>query len=159
MPLIIEDKCLQDGHILVHLVAFFTINPLETRSPFCWKLCNANLNLQPYSNLGEDKLVMPNAFEMIKLVRANRQSWHQINLLHELWPKNDDTAKLRYIQKATKSVAYDEDPKACKKRLDRLAISTADFYGENHHLHNLSQKQIPMIVMFVRLQVFYKISN
>jgi hypothetical protein len=33
---------------------------------------------------------------------SRAQSWHQIYLLHELWPKNDDTAKLRYIQKATK---------------------------------------------------------
>jgi hypothetical protein len=49
-------------------------------------------------------------------------------------PKNDDTAKLRYIQNATKAFAYDEDTKACKKRLDRLAISTAAFYGENYHL-------------------------
>ncbi len=65
---------------------------------------------------------------------SRAQSWHQIYLLHELWPKNDDTAKLRYIQKATKSFAYDEDTKACKKRLDRLAISTADFHGKNHHL-------------------------
>jgi hypothetical protein len=40
---------------------------------------------------------------------SRAQSWHQIYLLHELWPKNDDTAKLRYIQKATKSFAYDED--------------------------------------------------
>ena len=31
-------------------------------------------------------------------VSFNRaQSWHQIYLLHELLPKNDDTAKLRYI--------------------------------------------------------------
>ena len=50
---------------------FFTINPLETRSPFCWKLCNADFNLQHYPNLGEAKPVMPNDFEMIKLVRAN----------------------------------------------------------------------------------------
>ena len=33
------------------------------------------------------------------------QSWHQIYLLHKLWSKNDDTAKLKYIQKATKSFA------------------------------------------------------
>ena len=63
---------------------------------------------------------------------SRAQSWHQIYLLHELWPKNDDIAKLKYIQKATKSLAYDEDTKACKKRLDKLAKSTADFYGENH---------------------------
>jgi hypothetical protein len=63
---------------------------------------------------------------------SRAQSWHQIYLLHELWPENDDTAKLKYIQKATKSFAYDEDTKACKKRLDKLAKSTADFYGENH---------------------------
>ena len=61
-------------------------------------------------------------------------------LLHELWPKNDDTAKLRYIQKATKSFAYDEDTKARKKRLDRLVISTYIFYGENHHLHYFTQE-------------------
>ena len=61
-------------------------------------------------------------------------------MLHELWPKNDNIAKLRYIQKATKSFAYDEDTKACKKRLDRLAISTADFYGENYHLHYFTQE-------------------
>jgi hypothetical protein len=40
---------------------------------------------------------------------------HQIYLLYELWPKNDDTAKLKYIQKATKSFTYDADTKACKK--------------------------------------------
>ena len=50
---------------------FFTINPLETRSPFCWKLCNADFTLQHYPNLGEAKPVMPNDFEMIKLVRSN----------------------------------------------------------------------------------------
>ena len=53
-------------------------------------------------------------------------------MLHEHWPQNDDTAKLKYIQKTTKSFAYDEDTKACKKRLDRLAKSTYDFYGENY---------------------------
>jgi hypothetical protein len=50
---------------------FLTISPLETRSLFCWKLCNADFNLQHYPNLGEAKLVMPNDFETIKLVRAN----------------------------------------------------------------------------------------
>ncbi len=50
---------------------FFTINPLVTRSPFGWKLCNADFNLQYYPSLGETKPVMPNDFEMIKLVRAN----------------------------------------------------------------------------------------
>ena len=39
-----------------------------------------------------------------------------------------------------KSFAYDEDTKACKKRLDRLAISTADFYGENYYLHYFTQE-------------------
>ena len=63
---------------------------------------------------------------------SRAQSWHQIYLLHELWPENDAAAKLRYIQKATKSFAYDEDTKVFKNRLDRLAISTANFYGENH---------------------------
>jgi hypothetical protein len=71
---------------------------------------------------------------------SRSQSWHQIYLLHELWPKNDDTAKLRCIQKATKSFAYDEFTKACKKRLDSLAISTANFFGENHHLHYFKQE-------------------
>ena len=55
-----------------------------------------------------------------------------IKFICELWPENDDTAKLKYIQKATKSFAYDEDTKACKKRLDKLAKSTANFYGENY---------------------------
>ena len=73
-------------------------------------------------------------------VSINRaQSWHQIYLFHEFWPKNDDTSKLRYIQKTTKPFAYDEDTKASKKRLDRLAISTTNFYGENHHPHYLTQ--------------------
>ena len=72
---------------------------------------------------------------------SRAQSWHQIYLLHELWPKNVNTAKLRYIQKATKSFAYDEDTKACKKRLDKLAIiSTTSLYGENHHLHHSTQE-------------------
>jgi hypothetical protein len=53
-------------------------------------------------------------------------------LLHELWPQKDDTAKLKYIQKASKSFAYDEETKACKQRLDKLAIYTANFSGENH---------------------------
>jgi hypothetical protein len=43
---------------------------------------------------------------------SRAQSWHKIYLLHELWPKNDDTAKFKYIQKDTKSLAYDEDTKA-----------------------------------------------
>ena len=63
---------------------------------------------------------------------SRAQSWHQIYLLHELWPENDNTAKLKYIQKTTKSCAYDEDTTACKKRLDKLAKSTDDFYCENH---------------------------
>ncbi len=66
---------------------------------------------------------------------SRARSWHKIYLLHELWPKKDDFAKLAYIQKATKSFAYDEDTKACKKGLDKLAISTSDFYDEKHHLH------------------------
>ena len=62
-------------------------------------------------------------------------------MLHELWPKKNDTAKERHIQKAsTKSFAYDEDTKAGKKRLDRLAISTVEFYGGNHHLHYFTQE-------------------
>ena len=52
-------------------LCFFTINPLETWSPFCWKLCNADFNLPYYPILGEAKHAMPNDFEMIKLVRAN----------------------------------------------------------------------------------------
>ena len=47
------------------LCVIFTINPLDSRSPFCWNLCNADFNLQHYSNLGEAKHVMPNDFEMI----------------------------------------------------------------------------------------------
>jgi hypothetical protein len=57
-----------------HFVApcvFLTINPIKTRSPFLWKLCNSDFNLQRYPNLGEAKAVMPNDFEMIKLVRTN----------------------------------------------------------------------------------------
>jgi hypothetical protein len=75
---------------------------------------------------------------LVSISRA--QSWHQIYLLHELWPKNDDTAKLRYIQIATKSFAYDEDTKACWKRLDRFAISTIDVLAEHHHLHYFTQE-------------------
>ncbi len=63
---------------------------------------------------------------------SRAQSWHQIYLLRELWTENDAAAKLRYIQKSTKSFAYDEDTKACKNRLDKLAISSADFYSEKH---------------------------
>jgi len=51
--------------------SFIFINPLETRSHFGWKPCNADLNLQDYPNLGEEKSVMPNDFEIVKLVRAN----------------------------------------------------------------------------------------
>ena len=69
---------------------------------------------------------------------SRAQSWHKIYLLHELWPKKIDETKLRYIEKATKSFAYDEETKACKNRLDRLAISIHVSCGENH-LHNLSQ--------------------
>jgi hypothetical protein len=72
----------------------------------------------------------------VSISRAH--SWHKISLLHELWFKNDDNAKFRYIQKATKSFAYDEDGKACKNILDRLAISTTSFFGENY-LHYLTQ--------------------
>ena len=46
---------------------------------------------------------------------SRAQDWHQIYVLHELKPKNDDGAKLRYLQKATKLIAYDKDTKACKK--------------------------------------------
>jgi hypothetical protein len=70
---------------------------------------------------------------------SQARSWHKIYLLHELWPKNDTIVKLRYIPKATKSFAYNEDTKACKKILDRFAISTSSFYGENHHLHYFAQ--------------------
>jgi hypothetical protein len=65
------------------------------------------------------------ASDYVSISRA--QICHQIYLLHELWPKNDDSAKLKYIQKATKSFAYDVDTKACKKRLDKLSKSTPYF--------------------------------
>ena len=71
---------------------------------------------------------------------SQAQSKHQIYLLHGLWPQNDDIAYLRYIVKATKSFACDEDTKACTKRLDKLAISTANLYGENHHLRYFTQE-------------------
>jgi len=71
---------------------------------------------------------------------SRAQSRHQIYFLYELWPNNDDSAKLRYIQKATKSFVYDEATKLCKNRLDRLAISTANCFGENHHLHYFTQE-------------------
>ena len=64
---------------------------------------------------------------------SRAQSWHQTYLLHGLWPKNYDIAKLKYIQKVTILFAYDEDTKACKKRLDIFAISTAGFYDKNHY--------------------------
>ena len=65
---------------------------------------------------------------------SRAQSWHQIYLLHELWTTKDEEAKLQYFQKVTKSFAYfyDEVNKACKTRLDRLTISTPNFWGENH---------------------------
>ena len=69
-------------------------------------------------------------------------------MLHEIWPKNDDTAKLRCIRKVTKSFAYDEDTKACKKRLDRLAISTVDFYAENYHLHYFTKENSNNCVVY-----------
>ena len=53
------------------ICVFFTLNPLETRNPFCWHLCNGNFILHRYPNPGEMKPVMPDDFEMIKLVRAN----------------------------------------------------------------------------------------
>ena len=58
----------------------------------------------------------------------------------KLWPKNNDTAKVQYIQKAMKSFACDEDTKACKKRLDRLAISIANLYNGNNYLHYFTQE-------------------
>jgi len=61
----------------------------------------------------------------ISISRA--QSSNQLYLLHELLPKHDDTAKLRSIKKATKTFAYDENTKDCKKRLEKLAISTDSF--------------------------------
>ena len=57
MSLIIEGEYLQDGNILVHLVCVCFINPLGTRSPLCWKLCNPDFSLQHYPNPGESKLV------------------------------------------------------------------------------------------------------
>jgi len=53
-------------------LCFLTINPLETPCSFCWKLCNADFNVQHCPNSREAKHVMPNDFEMIKWVRANR---------------------------------------------------------------------------------------
>jgi hypothetical protein len=50
---------------------FFSITPLETRSPSCWKSCNADFSPQHYLYPGESKPVIPNDFKMIKLVRAN----------------------------------------------------------------------------------------
>ena len=47
------------------------INPLETRSPFCWRICCGDFSPQHYPYPGESKPVMPDDFEMIKLVRAN----------------------------------------------------------------------------------------
>jgi hypothetical protein len=52
-------------------LCFFKINPLETRSPFCWKLCNADFNVQHYPNSRGAKPVMHNDFKMIKSVRGN----------------------------------------------------------------------------------------
>ena len=72
MPLTIEDIRSPDGLILVHLVYFFTINLIETRGPFCRKLCNVDLYLQHCPIIGEAKPAMPNDFEMIKSVRANQ---------------------------------------------------------------------------------------
>ena len=46
--------------------------------------------------------------------------------------KKYDDAKSQYIKKATKQFTYDEDTKACKNRLDKLAISTTIFWGANH---------------------------
>jgi len=44
---------------------------------------------------------------------SRAQSLHRTNLSHELWAKSDDEIILRYIEKATKSFAYDEDTKVC----------------------------------------------
>jgi hypothetical protein len=46
-------------------------------------------------------IIIEGASGYVSISRA--QSWHQIYLLHELWPKNNDNAKLKYIQKATKT--------------------------------------------------------
>jgi len=51
---------------------FFTTKPLESRSPFCWKLCNANFSLQHFPNPGESKLLMPNYFQMINQIIASK---------------------------------------------------------------------------------------
>jgi hypothetical protein len=45
--------------------------------------------------------------DCVSISRA--QSWHRIYLLHELWPPNNNIAKLQYITKATKAFSYDED--------------------------------------------------
>jgi len=71
-------------------------------------------------------------------------------LLHELWPKNDDTAKLKYIQKDTKSFAYDEDTKAWKKNKTNLLYLQLIFTVKIIFI--ISHTKIPIIVMFaVRL--------
>jgi hypothetical protein len=44
---------------------------LKLEATFCWKLCNVDFSPQTYPNPGESKSVMPNDFEMIKLVREN----------------------------------------------------------------------------------------
>ncbi len=80
----------------------------------------------------------------VSICRA--QSWHQIYLLKNLWPTNDVDANL-HIQKATKSFAYDEDTKARKIILDRLAISKAIFCGENH-LHYFTKANSSNCVVY-----------
>jgi len=63
---------------------------------------------------------------------------HQIRLLYGLWLKHNNDAKLQVQNKATTSLAYDEDTQACTNRLNKLKISTASFWGD-HHLNYFTQ--------------------
>jgi hypothetical protein len=58
---------------------------------------------------------------------SRAQNWHQIYLVHELWPLKNSDAKSQYIKRATKQFAYDEDSKACKTRSNEHALSTNSF--------------------------------
>ncbi len=64
-----------------------------------------------------------------------------IRILNFARSESDIIEGTMYIQKATSQFkkAYDEDTKVCKNRLDKLVISTANFYGENH-LHYLTHE-------------------
>jgi hypothetical protein len=84
---------------------------------------------------------------------SRAQSWHQIYLLRELRPKNDDDAKLQYIQKLRNhSLVMMKTLKLAK--FDWINSQFLQLFFAAKPIFIISHKQIQKIVLFAaRLQV------